>query len=380
MLRKLEYKVSFATPAFLGNAEQQGQWRTPPFKALLRQWWRVVYGARNPSDHAELRQTEGRLFGNAWLKDSRNGGNSLHSKSLVQLRLAPWAGGTLGAEDWPPGGQMERVTTTRDGKSSVPADVYLGFGPVLPKSKLRGAAINTNEQAHLRIVFSSEVSAKWHEEVADAMALVQWFGSMGSRSRNGWGSLLLKPLDDGTPDIPELVVRPDLLARVSRSWEDCLDLDWPHALGRDEKGIPLVWISEPLDNWRLAMGRLANVRVAVRQTAKAIRGPGTAGGIHLLGYPAGSGRNDPWQLPLRNQGPELRLASQLRFKVLPHGDGKRVVAVVFHLPCRLPDAFLVELRDQDRAWLELRENQIHVWTSVHGALKTPRLSLRLLGS
>lgn len=38
----LTYRVSFNTPAFLGNAEQQAQWRTPPFKALLRQWWRVV--------------------------------------------------------------------------------------------------------------------------------------------------------------------------------------------------------------------------------------------------------------------------------------------------------------------------------------------------
>ena len=33
------YQLRFQTPAFLGNAQQQGQWRTPPFKALLRQWW-----------------------------------------------------------------------------------------------------------------------------------------------------------------------------------------------------------------------------------------------------------------------------------------------------------------------------------------------------
>jgi CRISPR-associated protein Cmr1 len=36
---KQTYTVRFVTPAFLGNVEQQGQWRTPPFKALLRQWW-----------------------------------------------------------------------------------------------------------------------------------------------------------------------------------------------------------------------------------------------------------------------------------------------------------------------------------------------------
>ena len=44
-MNKLEYQVRFLTPAFLGNAEQGGQWRTPPFKALLRHWWRVVWVA-----------------------------------------------------------------------------------------------------------------------------------------------------------------------------------------------------------------------------------------------------------------------------------------------------------------------------------------------
>lgn len=48
-MKKLEYQVSFTTPAFLGNAEQQAQWRTPPFKALIRQWWRGRHpGIRPP--------------------------------------------------------------------------------------------------------------------------------------------------------------------------------------------------------------------------------------------------------------------------------------------------------------------------------------------
>ncbi|OYV75217.1 MAG: hypothetical protein B7Z66_13795 [Chromatiales bacterium 21-64-14] len=35
-MKPLKYTVRFVTPAFLGNAEQTGQWRTPPFKALRR--------------------------------------------------------------------------------------------------------------------------------------------------------------------------------------------------------------------------------------------------------------------------------------------------------------------------------------------------------
>lgn len=38
-----DYTARFLTPAFLGNAGQDGQWRTPPFKHLLREWWRVAW-------------------------------------------------------------------------------------------------------------------------------------------------------------------------------------------------------------------------------------------------------------------------------------------------------------------------------------------------
>lgn len=31
----LQYEIRFVTPAFLGNAKQNGQWRTPPFNALI---------------------------------------------------------------------------------------------------------------------------------------------------------------------------------------------------------------------------------------------------------------------------------------------------------------------------------------------------------
>ena len=31
MMQRMTYRIRFLTPAFLGNAEQSGQWRTPPF-------------------------------------------------------------------------------------------------------------------------------------------------------------------------------------------------------------------------------------------------------------------------------------------------------------------------------------------------------------
>ncbi len=35
-MKKLEYTVLFNTPAFLGDAEQNGRWRTPPFNRVLK--------------------------------------------------------------------------------------------------------------------------------------------------------------------------------------------------------------------------------------------------------------------------------------------------------------------------------------------------------
>lgn len=72
------YQLRFQTPAFLGNAQQQGQWqwRTLPFMALLRQLWQrhsrsldAIFGAQStaqgssgttPSLCAELLESEGK--------------------------------------------------------------------------------------------------------------------------------------------------------------------------------------------------------------------------------------------------------------------------------------------------------------------------------
>jgi len=117
MMVQQHYTLSFITPAFLGNAEQQGQWRTPPFKALLRQWWRVAAAKSHDYNHERLREAEGRLFGNAWIEND-------FRKSEVRLRLDAWDMGRLSSNAWP-GGSIENVVTTHDGRSRVRAVVYL---------------------------------------------------------------------------------------------------------------------------------------------------------------------------------------------------------------------------------------------------------------
>lgn len=85
------YQLRFTTPAFLGNASQQGQWRTPPVKALLRQWWRVAVAQELGYSAERLRQREADLFGVA-----ADGGDS--HQSLIRIRLGQWSEGKL--KDW----------------------------------------------------------------------------------------------------------------------------------------------------------------------------------------------------------------------------------------------------------------------------------------
>lgn len=354
-MTKLQYTVRFTTPAFLGDAEQQAQWRTPPFKALVRQWWRITQYAKGVCSFKDIREKEGLLFGNVWLAPSSDG-HSRHCKSRIALRFDRWSTGTLDSKAWP-GGPMESVKTTKNARGEVRADVYLGFGPVMPESKREDRrsitirkAINTTDHAVLSLY-----PAPLANELSETLQLITWFGTIGSRARNGWGSLSLEAVNDVTPFTEIPFANDSLLRQVNRDWRDCLKEEWPHAIGTSA-GTPLIWKTTPCENWRQVMGRLANIRVHVRQVAKQFRGPSGIGGIHLLGYPAGNS----WEL--RELGKEARLGTQLRFKVAKTAAG--LVGIIFHVPCTIPAA--IKLTGVQRKWVN--ENQEGVWNEIHNSL------------
>ncbi|MCB1776036.1 MAG: hypothetical protein KDI50_01235 [Candidatus Competibacteraceae bacterium] len=356
MMVKQDYTVRFVTPAFLGNAEQEGQWRTPPFKTLLRQWWRIAAAKDHGYDPMRLRETEGRLFGNAWIEAIND--KSQFCKSRIFLRLDSWDKGNLLSNTWP-GGSIENVVTTRDGKGQVRADVYMGYGAVMPPSKKENRpritirnAIDAGNSNKLYLRFDQSLS----DEIFLTLQLIQWFGTLGSRSRNGWGSLLLEPAQRSIQDLPQPADA--TLSRICLPWKQCLKKDWPHALGTDFDK-PLIWITEIKTDWRKVMGCLANIKVDIRFIAKALQGPMGVGGIHLLGYPSGG----KWELKML--GIEARLAGQLRFKILKIENG--FIGMISHFPCKFPDQLKLKLKDEQRDWID--HNEHLVWESVHNNLR-----------
>ena len=343
MTKYQEWKatIRFLTPAFLGGADQSGQWRTPPFKALLRQWWRVVYAQEKEFnvEVKQMREEEGRLFGNAWLEKQVNGrSESAACRSLVRLRLR-WLEGRR--QSWQGLEPKDRIPHP-EVPQPIGAHLYLGYGPLIYQggTALKNPpAIDAHEEAELALAFP--------EAQADRMKTVLWlmhqYGTVGGRSRNGWGSFVLEPEGgwQGTPKVP------------LRDWRQALQLDWPHCIGRDGDK-PLIWQTEKeYEDWRELVRDLAVLKIKFRTMFKF-----TDGGPHnrpeqrhWLSYPVTKHDVAAW-------GKQLRLPNSLRLKVRPApGNPAKVVGVIFHIPCKPPAAF-----NPDTSTIT------HVWEQVHKAL------------
>lgn len=348
-MKTLEFTLRFHTPAFLGNAEQNAQWRTPPIKALLRQWWRVAYAADHKFDVdvAAMRREEGRLFGNAWLSH-REGNRDVtdHNKSLVRIRLDKWAEGSLKRWDGPDQTVRHPEVKNRQGEVvPVGSNLYLGYGPLVFRNGTAlksNAAIQAGESATLSIAVPDDDAPRLER----ALWLMDRYGTLGGRSRNGWGScaLLPSPAGKGAGGEGKAPLRP---------WRDCLNLDWPHAIGQDEKG-PLIWQTAPHDDWKALMKTLAIVKIGLRTQFVFPNVAPPHAGIeprHWLSYPITKHTTHAW-----DRG--ARLPNTLRFKVRPVPDGG-LVGVIFHVPHLPPAAFNPH---PNRAVIE------RTWEQVHGLL------------
>lgn len=354
MMEQLKYQIVLLTPAFLGNAEQSGQWRTPPFKALLRQWWRVVRAQRVGYGHRELREAEGRLLGHAWLDDGH--GKTWASRSKVRLRLDSWRNGDL--LGWN-GLEQEAVThpEVQRTRFRVGPHAYLGYGPLDGRGGTRlretkgkpgetegkpNAALQAKESA----VLSMAAPKSEMDDLRSALALMNAYGTVGGRSRNGWGSFTIGPLDnssdvDAIRDTSQLGAG-RLEGRFVRPWRDALKLDWPHAIGSDDVG-PLVWrTSESYGDWKTLMRDLAILKIGLR-TMFVFPKTRPPHGRHWLSYPITNHNVAAWK--------NLRLPNSLRFKVRPDADDpKRLRGVIFHVPCCPPAKFRPNIGAVENVW------------------------------
>lgn len=375
-MARIDLTIRTVAPAFLGDADQAGEWRTPPIKALLRQWWRVVRAAAHGYDHMRVREEEGLLFGHAWL------GTPTAGRSRVRLQLLDgWRAGTLrqqagGGQQPPPRGQPQRGGAQQGGfpetqvqhpevgnppPRNVGANLYLGYGPLVYQRGLgtvlkKSPVIANGETVRLRIHCPDVVQG----DLETVLRCIHWLGTLGGRSRNGWGSIELEGIDIPPVWDPAACAT---LRRLSRPWRDCLKLDWPHAMGHDDKGL-LVWTgSELFPSWEEAMKKLAEVKIAFRTALRFTQPAGTVDRRHLLAYPVTNHPVRSWD-PRGGRQRQGRLANQVRFK-LYWRDG-RIGILVYHLPAKLPRRLLNDLNNAEKAFVT--QHEAATWQQVHQKL------------
>lgn len=336
---ELKYRLSFNTPAFLGNAKQQAQWRTPPIKALIRQWWRVVKAKSVQYDAAQLLAEENALFGAAG-EEGKGWG-----QSKVRFRLESWDVGQYK----PPIGDM--IEHRESPIKKVAANTYLGYGPLGTKSD-RTALEPVKAENTLRLRVDGAGVA---DELCASIQLAAWFGGLGSRSRNAFGSLHWRAEGD-TPSLKVLTA--DALGAVGLDYARALQRDWPHAIGLDSQAVALVWRTTQVhQNWMTAMKELAVLKIALRTSPPFRFDSGGRSGHpeplrrHVLAYPAGGSH----AVDAKGWGKDGRMANQLRLRLHREGSGFR--GVIVHVPCGVPSHM--------RAAVRHLPDERQVWETVH---------------
>lgn len=351
-MQMVKYTVRFITPAFLGDSEQKGAWRAPPFKALLRQWWRVLAASEFAYDHTRLRSAEGRLFGHAWLEG--DGGKSWAMRSNILLKLSRWAPGNLQSL---PSEKKVFHKEVGAGGMKVGACLYLGYGPLVyraPTTALKSTpAIDAGDSAELAVGYPDDLKA----QASESMQLLHWLGTVGGRSRNGWGSFTLN--GEGIRGFDALSASDPLIQRISRPLGDCLELDWQHAIGKDE-GSVLIWKSKnPSQTWSEAIEVLARAKIDFRTDLPFTGSAGCFEERHVLAYPITHHSVMGWQ--------KGRLANQIRFKVIQGENG--YYAMIYHLPCKVPDILRKELGSGlQNDFRKMRAKEPDIWRKVHASL------------
>lgn len=317
---KRDYTLELVTPAFLGGADQSAEWRTPAIKALIRQWWRVAYVAKHGINVNAMREAEGRLFGTV---------NGEASQAKVRIRIGEWKVGNL--TQMPAGGQVRHPEVGNGGRN-INAFLYLGYGPLanagtgVTLNKER--ALSTQQSNSLTIIGNSLTQDEW-KLIDQTMHYIALFGTIGGRSRNGWGSLSIKQNNQTLATLDNLRNIPN------KPLAQCLQQDWPSSIG-SYNNQPLIWQGTVCTTWEAALNSLAAVKIGFRTNLDFNNGhTPTPESRHFIAYPVTNHSVSSW---VNQKRQPLRLPNSLRFKVFKQANNQ-FVPLAFHLPHQLPDVF-----------------------------------------
>jgi CRISPR-associated protein Cmr1 len=226
-------------------------------------------------------------------------------------------------------------------KGKIDPLLYLAGMGIMEKGKPKHHFFPPKSEFQLAIDFPVS-----HErDIESVLALLQCFGSIGARRRNGWGSF---QIISGGIDSSRAA---ELLKKHTFIWTEGLDNDYPNCLGRDEKGL-LLWQTKIEHSWWDAMIKMAEAYIQIRAgevagIGKLDPGQKTASERHLLGVPLTNHPVPAW-------GQSARHASPLHFTV--HRKKEDYRGLILHLPFAYSKEmpFSKEIK-QDEVWKKVHK-------------------------
>lgn len=170
-IEKREYDCEIVTPMFLGGADpSKAELRVPPIKAAMRFWWRALFGDGNISD---MMRKESEIFG------------STDQKSKIQIKIES-NNITPVLKDLPSGTKL--MVTSKQKTFPISIIEYLAFGLFDPKQR-QGKYLRQHIEPQVHFKISITYAKNMAEEVNNTLKAMFSLGGIGSRARNGFGSI-----------------------------------------------------------------------------------------------------------------------------------------------------------------------------------------------
>lgn len=329
---KADFSVKVLTPMFLGGANGDAELRAAPFKNALRYWWRITQG---DIYHEQLREKEQALFGGIC-------SNKETTEKPTRSRVDVVVTGAVKTGDTGEQDAIGRKMNPEANNRNMPISAYLGMGPVHFNGTYNKRRILPTETFTLSITFPKNDGA-----MIDTISLFKAFGSLGARSRNGWGSFELQALNNNN----SLLSRDSLFKKYGKELADIFKSDkkYPFCLGTSN-GKPLLWKIGNAAKWEKAMELAGAGYMDIRQQP-ALKFPvqkqkNSPEKRHILGYPVTNHSLLSWG------GNNGRMPSQLR--IIIRENNQAYDAFFFHLPHNIP-----------KQWDNRLGKELAVWQSIH---------------
>lgn len=178
MYKTIELSCKILTPMFMSGANpQQPEFRAPSFKGIMRFWWRALNGhlaikTDNGWDYSKLYEKENEIFGN---------GGEKAKKSKVSI--------VIGNKNFKELHFNNLIKEHKLNDASFNYIKYIGFGLYDFKSPEKDKKCIEGE---CTILIKYNLEDEDELELIKTLSAINLFGCLGSKSRNGFGSIELK--------------------------------------------------------------------------------------------------------------------------------------------------------------------------------------------